>query len=489
MLDFGDIEPNVGMAKVMFQYKDQAPVGEADTIIKKQDEEFRISVSVGGKSNKYQWAKNGENISGAAGTEYVIPSVTPGDMGIYTCQITNTVATELMMTSQPITLQIISHLAANAGPDQSVYESATVTLDGSSSSASVGKSLTYKWTAPPGITLNSTTIVNPIFTAPEVNTEKAYTLILVVNDGTADSPADEVVITVKDFNDRPIANAGMDKSECEGMIASLDGSASLDQFGKTLIYQWTAPTGIVLSSTTTANPTFTAPEVSANTNYNFSLVVNNGNVNSPADEVLITVLKCSNPRQQDSLALVALFKSTDGPNWTKKNNWLTGTLNFWEGVLMNNGRVNYLSLGDYPTSIGLKGQLPSELSGLSEIYAISLSNNKLTGTLPSSWAKLAKLEGIYLESNQLTGQLPDSWSSLVNLKRLSLANNQLSGSLPASWTKLVNMEELRLFNNKLTELPNLSSLTKLDYLMIYDNLLDFGEIEPNIGILHRHLLG
>jgi hypothetical protein len=36
----------------------------------------------------------------------VISSVTSGDAGVYTCQITNTVVTELTLQSQPITLQI-----------------------------------------------------------------------------------------------------------------------------------------------------------------------------------------------------------------------------------------------------------------------------------------------------------------------------------------------------------------------------------------------
>jgi hypothetical protein len=52
---------------------------------------------------------------------------------------------------------------------------------------------------------------------------------------------------------------------------------------------WTAPSGIILSSRTVAMPTFTAPEVTANTNYNFSLVVNDGKVNSIVDQVNISV--------------------------------------------------------------------------------------------------------------------------------------------------------------------------------------------------------
>jgi hypothetical protein len=60
-----------------------------------------------------------------------------------------------------------------------------------------------------------------------------------------------------------------------------------------LTYNWTAPSGITLSSATAAKPTFTAPEVAANTNYTFVLTVNDGLVNSSVSEVIVTVKNIS----------------------------------------------------------------------------------------------------------------------------------------------------------------------------------------------------
>ena len=178
---------------------------------------------------------------------------------------------------------------ANAGPDQSVIEGATVSLDGSLSSDPDGNPLTYKWTAPSGITLSSATASKPTFTAPEVLTNTDYNFTLTVNDGTIDSSVDQVVITVKQVDKAPIANAGFDQSVNEGVIVSLDGSLSADPDGNTLTYKWNAPTGITLSSTTVAKPTFTTPEILTNTDYYFMLVVNDGTVDSPADQVIVTV--------------------------------------------------------------------------------------------------------------------------------------------------------------------------------------------------------
>lgn len=90
-------------------------------------------------------------------------------------------------------------------------------------------------------------------------------------------------------NQSPVAYAGSDQSVNEGGLVTLDGSASTDAENNNLTYRWTAPAGITLSSTTAAKPTFTAPQVTANTDYTFSLTVNNGTVDSPADQVVINV--------------------------------------------------------------------------------------------------------------------------------------------------------------------------------------------------------
>ena len=95
---------------------------------------------------------------------------------------------------------------ANAGPDQSVDEGSTVTLDGSASSDPENDALTYHWTATTGITLNSVTAAKPTFIAPEIIANTEYVFSLMVNDGNADSPADEVVVKIKKIYPKVIQN-------------------------------------------------------------------------------------------------------------------------------------------------------------------------------------------------------------------------------------------------------------------------------------------
>jgi len=184
-------------------------------------------------------------------------------------------------------------LVANAGPDQTVDQRTPVTLDGRGSSAPDGGALTFAWTqsAGPSVTLSSATAAQPTFTAPEVTAPTVLTFQLVVNAGTVNSAPDTVAITVRQGNRPPVANAGPDQTVDQRTPVTLDGRGSSAPDGASLTFAWTQTAGpsVTLSSTTMAQPTFTAPEIGADTVLTFQLVVNAGTVASNADTVNITV--------------------------------------------------------------------------------------------------------------------------------------------------------------------------------------------------------
>ena len=86
---------------------------------------------------------------------------------------------------------------ANAGLNQTTDEKTLVTLDGSGSTDPDSDVLTYLWTAPSGITLNSLTSQKPTFTAPEVTADQTFIFDLTVNDGMVNSTSSKVNVTVK----------------------------------------------------------------------------------------------------------------------------------------------------------------------------------------------------------------------------------------------------------------------------------------------------
>lgn len=93
-------------------------------------------------------------------------------------------------------LQVNKKPVAFAGGDFSVNESEPATLDGSLSYDDDHDAITYLWSAPSIVSLSSKTVAQPTFTAPAVHRDSVLTFTLVVHDGTDDSDADEVLVTV-----------------------------------------------------------------------------------------------------------------------------------------------------------------------------------------------------------------------------------------------------------------------------------------------------
>ena len=186
-------------------------------------------------------------------------------------------------------LQVNKRPVANAGPDKSYNEGASVSLDGSLSADPDQDVISYKWTSLDGIVLFDASSVSPSFIAPQVNVDKSYQFKLEVSDGVLTSLPDTVKITVLQVNKKPVAFAGGDQSVNEATLVQLDGSLSSDPDNEAITFKWKSPSNIVLSSVTASKPTFTAPAVRHDSILIFSLVVNDGKLNSDTDKVSITV--------------------------------------------------------------------------------------------------------------------------------------------------------------------------------------------------------
>ncbi len=111
----------------------------------------------------------------------------------------------------------------------------------------------------------------------------------------------------------------------------------------------------------------------------------------------------------DRAALVALYHSTDGPNWRNSENWLTDApLDDWHGVRTRSGRVVRIHLAEN----GLEGTIPAELGGLVNLEWLSLSINLLHGPVPVELGNLVNLERLYLSHNHLRDPIPRSFLQL-----------------------------------------------------------------------------
>ncbi|MES2731011.1 MAG: leucine-rich repeat domain-containing protein [Bacteroidota bacterium] len=184
--------------------------------------------------------------------------------------------------------------------------------------------------------------------------------------------------------------------------------------------------------------------------------------------------------ESDSLALVALYNSTNGANWTNNTDWLTGKVDTWYGVTVNGGKVTGLHL--YGNQ--LIGSLPSELGNLTALQDLYLDNNQLNGSIPASMGKLTALRDLILLDNELSGSLPSELGSLTALQHLRLDNNQLSGNLPGTLGNMTSLEQIVLSNNQVSgSLPSeLGNLSTLQELALNNNQLS-GSLPTSLGNL------
>lgn len=177
-------------------------------------------------------------------------------------------------------------------------------------------------------------------------------------------------------------------------------------------------------------------------------------------------------------ALVSLYNSTGGPNWSNKAGWLgvAGTECRWYGVTCARpygfDTVLALELGGN----NLSGSLPSELETFTYLETLALDGNRIGGSIPTSIANLSHLRTLSLSRNQLSGSIPEALGiRMWRLEVLSLSYNQLSGEIPPVPTDLVRLE---LDHNQLSGPPPIFSyMPGLVRLTLGGNNL-VGELEP-----------
>ena len=179
---------------------------------------------------------------------------------------------------------------AKAGSDKELLEGASGSLDGSLSSDFEGSTITYNWDDLDNINLSATNVAQPTFTAPLVNADKQYRVALTVNDGEKNSKPDTVIVTVKQINYPPVANAGADFEIAETTSVLLDGNGSTDPDGLALTYSWTIePPDFTLAAPNEAITDFTAPQVTNDKEYLVILTVTNTVSLSDKDTVIVIV--------------------------------------------------------------------------------------------------------------------------------------------------------------------------------------------------------
>eukprot|EP00934_Nitzschia_sp_Nitz4_P007583 Nitzschia sp. Nitz4//scaffold393_size11853//7276//9227//NITZ4_009022-RA/size11853-snap-gene-0.15-mRNA-1//-1//CDS//3329550223//7573//frame0 len=145
------------------------------------------------------------------------------------------------------------------------------------------------------------------------------------------------------------------------------------------------------------------------------------------------------PLLLETFALVTLYYSTDGPNWTNNDHWLDAEYSVCEWY--PGDMCDAASSGQPP--VGRKRHRRLEQS-VDVIQVLDLTDNNLQGTMPPEIAFLTDLDWFVFHGNQgLTGTIPTEIGLLSNLGDFFAGETGLTGTLP---TELGTLENLRTFH-------------------------------------------
>lgn len=237
------------------------------------------SANDSGQTLTYSWTQTSGpsvTLTGAstATPTFTAPTLTIGDANavlVFELLVDDGFSLDTDYVTITVTAPPNTPATADAGSDQTVASGASVSLDGSGSSANDGgQALTYSWTQTSGqsVTLTGATTASPSFLAPNLAIGAADEVLvfdLTVNDGFSGA-VDSVTITVSaPGNTPPTANAGSDETVASGASVILDGtSSSANDVGQPLTYSWVQTSGpsVALTDATSVSPSFTAPALS-----------------------------------------------------------------------------------------------------------------------------------------------------------------------------------------------------------------------------------
>ncbi|SFT11914.1 Por secretion system C-terminal sorting domain-containing protein [Zhouia amylolytica] len=106
---FEDLEPIIDTYKnIEFSYYSQNNIDEVKEVNITKGDVFTLSVeATSSPNNNYQWRKDGIIIEGATAKSYTIPTVAASDSGKYDCVIKNSIATNLTLYKNAVTLNVI----------------------------------------------------------------------------------------------------------------------------------------------------------------------------------------------------------------------------------------------------------------------------------------------------------------------------------------------------------------------------------------------
>ena len=431
-----------------------------------------------GSISGYSWAQTSGttvtlNNSSTKTATFMAPQVAQNETLVFNLTVTDnegaTASNSVAITvNKPNVLPV-----ANAGADQSVYKSVSVTLAGAGSDED-GSINAYLWTQTSGTTvaLNDANTAMAQFTSPASTEIESLGFTLTVTDNAGASSDDAVTVIVSPFNNAPAVEVSSDKTVNKNSYVRLNGSGS-DDDGYIANYHWQQLSGtpVTLIDSDSTQAKFWAPDAQTDETLVFQLttVDDKGATNSAQVSVAVLASDLFNDIQFVDSILESCLRWNNAINSTTTASQITN--------LSCGGSVEpaFTSIGDL-TGLEQLTNLASvsfylhafdsimPLSKLVNLKSLSIS----VGTIDlSPLGQLTALDGMWLR--QVSQSSFNTLPAIPSLTRLSMSNTKLTDITPLG--AQTGLTEVNLSNNYISDITPLAKLKSLTSLQLSDNLI------------------
>ncbi|MFK5878807.1 MAG: T9SS type A sorting domain-containing protein [Flavobacteriaceae bacterium] len=193
-------------------------------------------------------------------------------------------------------------------------------------------------------------------------------------------------------------------------------------------------------------------------------------------------------------ALIDFYNAANGVNWINNLNWnTTNPISTWNGITVEkiNGinHVTGVSFNNNNVSPNIPGSIQN-LTELKEFFVIGVNTQfNLNQNIPAEIGNLSNLTTLWFENWDLEGTIPDEIGNLNSLETLIIRGTDSEGGIPTTITNLTNCTAMSFNDNFLFgNIPDVSSLTNLDFFRIQDNFFEFGDFENQFATYQANIL-
>ncbi|ALO33366.1 hypothetical protein CMT41_00555 [Colwellia sp. MT41] len=264
-----------------------------------------------------------------ADDHYIIDSVT-GCVGSLDGDVYTTAAVTADCSVEVSFSYVNQAPMVNAGEDQAVEETATVTLQGSATDND-GSIASYQWAQVSGtsVVLNSPSHSAASFTIPTILKSETLIFSLTVTDNSGLQATDEISINVNHINIAPTLALGDDISVSEKSTITLTATTG-DIDGEIAQYQWQQIAGdtLTISDDSASTLTLTIPDLVEEKTATFQLTVTDDLGATATDSIIVTMINDSQaPNNVALVALTALSENSFNIDWLETTDNLSLTAN------------------------------------------------------------------------------------------------------------------------------------------------------------------